>query len=237
MKLFGPCRGAARCRRYIWFAIFLQFQSLKRVIGIVTGSWENWYNTVVFGSGLNNAFKSFLVFAGKAVSGAFGRRSLKIIHVSGFFLDFNHAGADMIQELFGKSLSPLVGNIVFVIGEVSDHFIDTVDAECREVVTERSQIAFGEREQTVVNQALDNLAFDFQRSTGQFQQLVNPGKQAMFIALINIAEARAVNGNDPDRTGLLWQNEPSRCLWPKVRAGQAANGNTWSESGRVSKPS
>ena len=127
--------------------------------------------------------------------------------MAGFFLNFNHFGTDVIQEFNGKILSPLVGDVVLVVGEVADHFIDTVDANGREVIAQRTEVAFGEREQAVVNQSLNNFAFDFQRCAGNVHQLVNTGKQAGFVTFINITQTGTVEGNNTDGTGLFGRTE------------------------------
>lgn len=108
---------------------------------------------VFFGSGLNDAFETFFVFTGETVGRTLGRGGFEIVHVAGFFLNFNHFGTDVIQEFNGKILSPLVGNVVLVVGEVADHFIDTVDANGREVIAQRTEVAFGEREQACCQSA------------------------------------------------------------------------------------
>lgn len=38
--------------------------------------------------------------------------------MTGFFLNFDHTGTDVIKKLLGKSLTPLVGNVVLVVGKV-----------------------------------------------------------------------------------------------------------------------
>ena len=125
-----------------------------------------------------------------------------------------NSNATQIKKLLGKSLTPLVGNVVLVVGKVSDHFINTVDADGREMIAERAQIPFGKRKQAVVNQALDDLTLDFKRGAGNVHQFVDAGKQASFVPLVNISQTGAVKGNDTDRTGLLSRTEQA------VAAGQ-----------------
>ena len=134
--------------------------------------------------------------------------------MAGFFLNLDQFGANVIKELDGEILPPLIGNVVFVIGKVANHLVDAVNADCREVVAQGAEITLGEREQTVVNQSLNQFAFDFQRCSGEFHQFVNAGKQTSLVAFINITQTSAVYGNDADRTGLLGRTEQA------VAAGQ-----------------
>ena len=71
--------------------------------------------------------------------------------MAGFFLNGNHFGADIIQELLGKSNSPLICNIMFAVSKVGNHLIDAINTNGREVITQSSKITFGEREQSLIN--------------------------------------------------------------------------------------
>ena len=67
------------------------------------------------------------------------------------------------------------------------------------MVAERAEVAFGVGEQTVVDQTLNQLALEFQRSAGNVHQFVDAGKQAGFVVFVNKAQTRTVESDDADR--------------------------------------
>ena len=88
-----------RAARVLALQIVLHFKGKERIVreahrqlravGVIR---------IGFGTGLKNIGETFAVFFSKAVRRTFGRRSFQVIHVTGFFLEFNHTGAHMIQK-------------------------------------------------------------------------------------------------------------------------------------------
>ena len=62
----------------------------------------------------------------------------------------------------------------------------------------------------------------------QFQQTVGRSKQPRFIARVQVAQARAVDGDHAQAAGLLGAAKQAVAALEKVRANPAAGGSTWS---------
>ena len=92
-------------------------------------------------------------------------------------------------------------------GEVADHLVDAVDADRREMVAQRAEVALGVGEQAVVHVALDHLALDLEAVLRDLEQLVDAREQPRLVAAVEVAEPRAVERDDAERAGLLGRAE------------------------------
>ena len=109
----------------------------------------------------------------------------------------------MVQQTDGKRIAEFCRDIFLVIGEIPDHFIDAVDTDGGEMVLQPAEVTLGERIQPIVHQALDDLALDFQAVLRHIGQTVQTGEQGFLIALEQITKTGAVDGDNPDGTGLF----------------------------------
>ena len=114
--------------------------------------------------------------------------------MAGFFLEAHQGGPHMVEQVQGK-LAPGGGVHALAIGaEVAQHLVDAIQADGREVVTQGAQIPFGVGVQAIVHMVLDDLALDLQALHGQLHQLIDTPQQAAGVALVLVAQARAVDG-------------------------------------------
>ena len=65
----------------------------------------------------------------EAVGRTFGRGRLEVVHVAGGLLEFNHALTDVIEDRAAHLKTELIGDVVLVSREVSDHLVHAVDAD------------------------------------------------------------------------------------------------------------
>ena len=61
-------------------------------------------------------------------------------------------------------MTPIIGDVIGIIGEIADAFVNTIDTDRGEVVTKRTEVAFRVREKSLINMALNNLALDLDSS-------------------------------------------------------------------------
>ena len=94
-------------------------------------------------------------------------------------------------------------DVVVVAGEVADHLVDAVDADRREVVAQRAEVALGVREEPLVDQPLDHLALHLEAVLRVAEQLVEALVEADLVAGVEVAQPRAVDRHHADRAGLL----------------------------------
>ncbi|MEN9467558.1 MAG: hypothetical protein RL081_1559, partial [Pseudomonadota bacterium] len=101
--------------------------------------------------------------------------------MAGLVLEFEHAGAHMVQQANGKGVAPFGADVFTVLREIADHLVDAVHPQRGEMVAQRAQVALGVREQAVVHVALDHLALDLQAVAAQLQQGVELFQHARLI--------------------------------------------------------
>ena len=71
----------------------------------------------------------------------------------GLLLERDDPRAQVVEQAHGERVAPRRGDVVVVAGEVADHLVDAVDADRREVVAQRAEVALGVREQALVDVA------------------------------------------------------------------------------------
>ena len=123
--------------------------------------------------------------------------------MAGTFLKFHHALPNVIQQTQGKAVSPRRAKILLVLGKVADHLVNAVNSQRGEVIAQGAQIAARVGKQPLVHMLLNHGTLDFKAVAAHFQQLIQTGKQTGFIALIQIPQAGAVQGDDSQGAGLL----------------------------------
>lgn len=69
-------------------------------------------------------------------------------------------------------MTPIIGDVIGVICEIADAFVNTIDTDRGEVVTKRTEVAFRVREKSLINMALNNLALDLKTRLGQIQEVI-----------------------------------------------------------------
>ena len=109
----------------------------------------------------------------------------------------------MIQQAQGQCMTGLGRNIVFVIGEITDHFIDTVNANCRKVIAQLAQITARIREKPIIHQTLHHFPFDFQTVLCHVRQIIQTGQKSFFIPFEQIAETRTIDRHHTNRASLF----------------------------------
>ena len=122
------------------------------------------------------------VLLGEAVRGALGGRRLEVVHVAGLFLERDDARAHVVEQPHRERVARGRRDVVGVAREVADHLVDAVDADGREVVAQRAEVALGVREEPLVDQPLDHLALDLEAVARVAQQLVQPRVEAGLVA-------------------------------------------------------
>ena len=125
---------------------------------------------------MENVREAFFVFFGKTVGGTFGGGGFKIVEIAGFFLVFDEFGAHVDEYFFGKVASEFGGNVVVVIGEVSDGFVDSVEADGGEVVVEVSEVSFGVGVEAAIHPFLNFVALCFEGVFGHVHELSQTSK-------------------------------------------------------------
>ena len=83
-----------------------------------------------------------------------------------FFLKTHKLGSHIVEKLKRKSVSRFCRNVFLIVREITDHLIDTVDANGREVIAQRSQIALGVWEKTAVNMTLNFFSLNLKTCFG-----------------------------------------------------------------------
>ena len=127
--------------------------------------------------------------------------------MAGGLLELDHALAHAIQDAHAHVEAARVRQVVGVVAEVAHHLVHAVDADRREVVIERAQVAARVGEEAVVHVVLDGLALDLERLRGQVNELVHARDEALLVPLVQVAEARHVERDHADRTGELRRTE------------------------------
>ena len=64
----------------------------------------------------------------------------------GLLLERDDARAQVVEQAHGERVPARRGDVVVVAGEVADHLVDAVDADRREMIAQRAEIALGVRE-------------------------------------------------------------------------------------------
>ncbi len=157
----------------------------------------------MLGPCLQNVGPAGAIFFGKAVSGALGRGGFQVVQVAGTFLKLHHALPNMVQQTQGKAVPPRRAKILLVLGKVADHLVNAVNSQCGEVIAQGAQIAACVGKQPLVHMLLDHRALDFQAVAAHFQQFIQTGKQSGFIALIQMTQAGAVQGDHSQGASLF----------------------------------
>ena len=123
--------------------------------------------------------------------------------MAGGLLELDHALAHVIQDAHAHVEAARVRQVVGVPTEVTHHLIHAVDANRREVVIERAQVALRVGEEAVVHVVLDGLALDFEGLRGQVDEFVHARDEALLVPLVQVAKARHVERDHADRAGQL----------------------------------
>ena len=84
-------------------------------------------------------------------------------------------------------MTPIIGDVIGIIGEIADAFVNTIDTDRGEVVTKRTEVAFRVREKSLINMALNNLALDLETRLSQIQEVIQAIEKALLIAFKEIA--------------------------------------------------
>ena len=98
-------------------------------------------------------------------------------------------------------------DVLGVVREVADHLIHAVHADRREMIAQRAEIALGIGEKPLINMALNDLALDLKACLREIKEVVEPRIEPLLVALEEVAEPRAVDGHDAERSGLLGRAE------------------------------
>ena len=118
-----------RAARVLALQNFLIFQRLEGIIGIA--NWKLRGVRVVgllISASLEDTRVVEAVGLREAVGCAFGRSRLEVVHVAGCLLEFNHALTDVIENRAAHLKTELIGDVVLVSREVSNHLVHAIDA-------------------------------------------------------------------------------------------------------------
>ena len=63
-------------------------------------------------------------------------------------------------------------DIGFIVREVTNHLVNSVHTDGREVIAQRPEVALGVREKTLIDVALNDLALNFKGFFGQIQKVI-----------------------------------------------------------------
>ena len=156
---------------------------------------------------LDDVGEALAILLREAVGRALRGGGLQVVHVAGGLLELNHALAHTVEDAHAHVEAARVRQVVGVIAEVAHHLVHAVDADRREVIIERAKVALRVGEQAVVHVVLNGLAFDFEGLRGQVDELIHACDEALLVALVEVAEARHVEGDHADRAGQLRRSE------------------------------
>ena len=119
-----------RAARVLTLQNLLIFQGLEGVVGVTNGQLRGVRVVgLLIGAGLEDTRVVDAVGLREAVGRAFGRGRLEVVHVAGGLLEFNHALTDVIEDRAAHLKTELIGDVVLVSREVSDHLVHAVDAD------------------------------------------------------------------------------------------------------------
>ena len=90
----------------------------------------------------------------------------------GFYLELNKSLTNMIQNTNGQFLTLQTCDIIFIIREVSDHLVHSINSNRGEMVFESSKVPFSKRIESAFHQPGHNLTFGFKTVLGGFQKVI-----------------------------------------------------------------
>ena len=152
---------------------------------------------------LDDVGEALAILLREAVRRALRGGGLQVVHVARGLLELDHALAHAVQDAHAHVEAARVRQVVGVVTEVAHHLVHAVDADRREVVIERAQVALRVGEEAVVHVVLDRLALDLEGLRGQVDELVHARDEALLVPLVQVAEARHVERDHADRAGQL----------------------------------
>ena len=174
-----------RPARVLALQIVLHFERFEGVVREVHGELRRVRVVGVRrGPGLQDVGEALAVLAGEAVGRAFRGRRLEVVHVVRLLLEGNETRAHMIEEFEREGVPPGRRDVVLVVREVADHLVEAVDADRREVIAQRSEIALGVGEEPLVDVALNDLALDFETRLGELKEVVKALVERFLVALV-----------------------------------------------------
>ena len=138
---------------------------------------------------------------------SFGGRRLEIVHVVRLFLESHQLGAHVVEKLERKGVTGRRRDVFGVVREVANHLVHAVDADRREVIAQRAEIALRVREEPLIDMALDDLALDFKARLREFKEVVETRVEPRLVTLKEVPETRAVHRHDAERARLLGRAE------------------------------
>ena len=193
-----------RAARVLALQVVLTLERLERVVREVDGQLRGVRVVRIRGRAcLQDAGEALAVLLGEAVGRALGRRRLEVVHVVRLLLELDEAGANMVEQAQRKGMAPVRRDVLPVAREVADHLVDAVDADRREVIAQRAEIALRVREETLVDVALDDLALDLEARLRKLEQIVEATQKPLLVILEEEAQTRAVDRHHAERARLL----------------------------------
>ena len=214
--LAGLARGHAlahvqvqdRAARVLALQDLLILEGLERIIRVAHGKLRGVRVVGLVGRArLDDVREALAILLREAIGRALRGGRLQVVHVAGGLLELDHALAHSIQDAHAHVEAARVRQVVGVVAEVAHHLVHAVDADRREVVIERAQVALRVGEQAVVHVVLNGLALDLEGLRGQVDELVHARDEALLVPLVQVAEARHVEGDHTDRAGQLGRPE------------------------------
>ena len=142
------------------------------------------------------------VVLGQAIGGGLGGRGLEVIEVAVLLLIVGQAVAHMVEHFLGELLRGGIGHIGAQPLGVQTDLVHADQADGREVVVERAQVALGIGVQALVEQLGDDGTLDLERARGNIHHVVEPAVEVGLI-LCQIGDAGHIDGDHTDRAGAL----------------------------------
>ena len=106
-------------------------------------------------------------------------------------------------------------NIKFIVCEVSNHLVDAINTDGREVVSQCAEIALSEREKTLIHVLLHFFALDLKTCFSKTHKVIKTLVETFFVALEDITETSAVDCYNANRTSLFGRTEESVATFEK----------------------
>ena len=101
----------------------------------------------------------------------------------------------------------VVGDVAVPAGEVADHFVAAVHADGREVVVQAGQPAAGVGVESPFHVLGDELPSPLQCVDREVHEFIYRREECCFVTTVQVAEPRAVDRDDANRTGQLGRAE------------------------------